>query len=215
MNLRQGMAGSVGRRSRLRVLVLSGMAGWAAVAGATSVIQDLQGKIQRHELPAWCAYTQETPASYARAEKERYARRYGPAWAAMHHACRGLDDLNRAASATGDLAQRNLLKAAAREFDYVLEHAGPRYPFRPFLLVKKGTALLRLGRRIDALEAFQAALRADRGYEDAYLAMAHMYAGRGDRETALLILEQGLHFNPTSERLQAAKANLSAADGGH
>lgn len=167
-------------------------------------------------LPEWCKYTMELPSSSD--EKGAYGDPRGAPWVAefgkhrfehLHHYCRGLDRLYEGGRVLNDESTRHgLFQDAVRECTYVLDRTDDTFTLKPEIYYKRGVALMALGKRVEAVENFTAAVNIRPDYEPAYVSLSQFFERAGDRAEARRLIEEGLRWVPQSTQLTARLAEL-------
>jgi len=169
-----------------------------------------------NHLPEWCKYTQELPdkirhghGAYGDPLSKSYERVFGDAWKDLHHYCRALSWLYDASKIVNDEPIRHGLYAhAVDECDYVLQRADKSLVLLPEIHYKKGIALMSLGKRVEAVESFTAALAIRADYVPAYLALSQYFERAGDVTEATRIIREGLARAPDAPQLRQRLAEL-------
>jgi tetratricopeptide (TPR) repeat protein len=164
-------------------------------------------------LPDWCKFTMllpdprlnETSPGWGDPRGEPYKVAFGGMqnFEDVHHYCRGLNDLYEGSRSNEESTRQTWFNDAVREFDYVLERTDLSFVLRPEIYYKKGVALMTLGRPIEAVEMFTAALSTRQDYEPAYLSLSQYFEHAGDRAEAKRLIEEGLRWIPGSTQLAA------------
>jgi hypothetical protein len=158
-------------------------------------------------LPRYCIYTQlfreHVPGGSDQAEIRRWQAAMGDIFQAMHHYCWGLMHLHRAKVLARDAQVRSFNYASAiNEFDYVLKQAKPGFVLLPEILVRRGEALLGLGRHAQALAEFERAIELKPDYWPAYAQISDHYKSVGELAKARQALEDGLQHAPDAKGLR-------------
>lgn len=167
-----------------------------------------------NHLPEWCKYTQELPdksvhGAYGHPLSKTYSVVFAPAWLHLHHYCRGLSWMYEASKVVNDEAvRRGLYAGVVAECDYVLERSDDTLVLAPEIHYKKGIALMTLGRRMEAVESFTAALAIRADYVPAYLALSQYFERAGDVTEATRVIRQGLERAPDAPQLRLRLAEL-------
>jgi tetratricopeptide (TPR) repeat protein len=161
-------------------------------------------------LPDWCKYTmllpdpliEGTSPGWGDPRGEPYKAAFGGMqnFEDVHHYCRGLNDLYEGSRASED-KREYWFNEAVREIDYVLQRTDLSFVLRPEMYYKKGVALMTLGKPIEAVEMFTAALRTRSDYEPAYLSLSQYFERAGDMAEAKRLVEEGLRWIPDSTHL--------------
>jgi tetratricopeptide (TPR) repeat protein len=123
----------------------------------------------------------------------------------LHHYCYAKVSLSRYyREKLFDLRTAHLLRTV-HEFNFMVDHPEwlpENWPYLPLMYVELGRAY-RIGNQLDlAIGAFTKALKIDRSYHDAYVALSSLMAGKGARDKALEYAAEGLRHNPSSKNLQ-------------
>jgi tetratricopeptide (TPR) repeat protein len=203
-------------------------AGLLAFAG-TALSQDIPGypeHVTAYDprevalLPKYCIHTQlfrdNVPGGNDQAEIRRWYAVMGETFHHMHHYCWGLMKLHRAKALARDARVRSFNYASAiDEFDYVLKQAKPNFVLLPEILVRRGEALLGLGRHAQALAEFERAIELKPDYWPAYAQISDHYKSVGELAKARQALEDGLQHAPDAKglrrRLQELEERPAAA----
>jgi tetratricopeptide (TPR) repeat protein len=171
-------------------------------------------------LPKYCIHTQlfrdNVPGGNNQAEIHRWYAVMGETFHHMHHYCWGLMKLHRAKALARDARVRRFNYASAiGEFDYVLARAKPNFVLLPEILVRRGEALLGLGRHAQALAEFERAIELKPDYWPAYAQISDHYKSVGELAKARQALEDGLQHAPDAKglrrRLQELEERPAAA----
>lgn len=122
----------------------------------------------------------------------------------IHHYCRGLRD---AMFATLDARitpqqRRFIWERAVNEYDYMIRNSKPTMPLLPEIHFKRGEALLKLGRLVEAELAFNQSWKLKADYPEPYLAWADKLVEMKQFARAREILETGLQHAPQASQLR-------------
>lgn len=152
-------------------------------------------------LPGYCSVRFGNKSS---AEYKKWKNIFGyKGWTNMHHYCKGLLDLHKGKSATkGSRQEKSSYQEAINGFNYVKKYWPSNFKLNPELHVKKGAALIGLGKYSQALGEFQSAIRIKPNYSAPYLALSEYYLGVGNKEQAASWLQEGIKKVPKSKRLK-------------
>lgn len=133
-------------------------------------------------------------------------------WMNMHHYCDALKFIVRANRSSGNKAAMNYnmsynLGNAQRGIEHMLAYEQtPDWILRPEAHVHLGKIYLRMtllgkGSEGKAVQNFGQAILIQPDYEPAYSALSDFYAGKGLKQKALNVIEEGLKHSPDSKRL--------------
>jgi len=126
------------------------------------------------------------------------------------HMCPGLNHLNHAVNNLDKAKKRYQLKAAIREFTYVLKHS-EEFSSRSVVLVKRGQAYESLSENDKAVEDYLAAIEYQNTHSgnkkivSVYGFLSDLYWADHNREAALQALNEGLKISPNSKFLLKKK----------
>ena len=130
----------------------------------------------------------------------------------MHHYCKGLFYLHKGKYATTSSKQENTsYSEAIFQFDYCQARWSSNYILAPELHVKKGEAMLGLGKHTQALDEFRSAIRIKPNYSAPYIALSKYYLGIGNKEQAEIWLQEGIKNVPKSKKLKRNLMKLEKA----
>lgn len=154
-------------------------------------------------LPPYCAARFHAGADALRSWKASM----GPDFIHIHHYCAGLNFMNRARGSFSS-GRQDIVVAAVREFDYMLDHAAADFYLRPEILMNRGIALALLNRAGEAVGNLIQAIERDPGQPRAYMALADLYLKQNNRSKALATVVEGLRHNPDTKSLQRRYTEL-------
>lgn len=163
-------------------------------------------------LPPYCNAMQGRP-DYTGPGGARWRAWLGDDLQHVHHYCRGLRDARFATlMARITPQQRNFLwERAVNEYDYMIRNAKATLPIMPEILLRRGEALLRVGKAMPAEESFQRAVKLKADYWEAYAALADILVANKQFDRAREVLENGLANAPQATALQERLQRLSSA----
>lgn len=120
----------------------------------------------------------------------------------MHHYCRGLNKVKRAADSAAVPSRREgYYGDSISEFNYVLRNTRPDFVLRPEVLVQQGSSYLALDRIPEALDVLSQAILLRDDYVPAYVALGNYFLSVDDPAGAREVVEIGLYHVPDSEAL--------------
>ncbi|MHB8760548.1 MAG: tetratricopeptide repeat protein [Thiobacillus sp.] len=153
-------------------------------------------------LPPYCAarFNEGSPAFRS------WRTSMGSDFVHLHHYCAGINFINRA-RASVSAARKDMLVAAVREFDYVLDHVSSGFHLRSEILMNRGVALSLLKRDGEAIGNLLEAIKLDPRQPRAYSALADLY-GKQNPGKALEAVSEGLRHNPDAKALQRRYTEL-------
>ena len=122
----------------------------------------------------------------------------------IHHYCRGLRDVIFATfvARIPPNHRRFLWERAVNEYDYMLQNCAPSMPLLPEIHLRRGEALLRLGRVFEAEESFKRAWTLKPDYWEPYAAWADKLLELKMYDRAREVLGNGLAKAPQAAPLQ-------------
>jgi tetratricopeptide (TPR) repeat protein len=139
-----------------------------------------------------------------------YADSIGPDWLHIHHYCFGLGFTNKFFKDFGNsMAQRDDVKQAVSNYDYVLEHAAPDFWMRAEIGTQKARILQAAKHNVEAIDALDIALKANADYAPAYALLSDIYRDMNQKQKALEAVEKGLQRVPLDKPLQRRYKTLS------
>lgn len=166
-------------------------------------LQSEMGKL----LPEWCISTRDGYYD----EDGPWSEVFGEGWTHLHHYCRGMHKFNLGMKNLRDpMLRRNYISDSIGEFSYVLTNTSSRFFLRPELLVRRGQAMMVLGRDVEAFQQFQEAISLREDYAPAYAMLSNFYLRKDDRQSAREILELGLTHAPDSKVLLRKLADVKS-----
>ncbi|MBI5430589.1 MAG: hypothetical protein HY938_09050 [Nitrosomonadales bacterium] len=132
----------------------------------------------------------------------------------FHHYCWSKVAENRYYRETNRMKKAGLSKYAANNYKFVIDHSEYRpvdWPYLPKLYVDYGNALM-LGGKLSqsplAIDAFETALRYNKGFVPAMMALADVYGKLGEKNKALEYVTEGLRYKPNSNGLKVRYEEL-------
>jgi hypothetical protein len=145
-------------------------------------------------------------------EHAKWQAMLGPGFETMHHFCRGLIFMQRAASLKSPKEQERNYREAIANFIFVQRTPSVTQDFAllPEICLRKGFAHLLLDERVEAAMEFTEAIRLKPDYTPAYGAMIDYYVSFGELEEAQKVLETGLKHAPSSALLRQKETELKA-----
>lgn len=154
-------------------------------------------------LPPYCNAMQGRP-DYTGPGGARWRKWLGNDLQHIHHYCRGLRDVMFATFvARIPPHHRNFLwERAVAEYDYMLQNCAPSMPLLPEIHLKRGEALLKLGRVFEAEESFKRAWTLKPDYWEPYAAWADKLIELKMFDRARETLGNGLSQAPQAEPLK-------------
>lgn len=154
-------------------------------------------------LPPYCNAMQGRP-DYTGPGGARWRAWLGNDLQHIHHYCRGLRDVLFATFvARIPPRYRNLLwERAVSEYEYMLQNCSPSMPLLPEIHLKRGEALLKLGRVYEAEGSFKSAWTLKPDYWEPYAAWADKLVELKMYERARETLGSGLARAPQAEPLK-------------
>lgn len=156
-------------------------------------------------LPPYCKARLRKDASY-----EVWNRRLGPDFLHVHHYCAGLHTRNIGdkfyTSHIGDKLRSNNGReehytTAIGEMGYVLTHASPTFKLLPKIYYDQGQMYETLGKTVEAMQVYQQSIKLNPKLPMPYAALSDLFKKQKNNKEAIMILEQGLKYKPTSKAL--------------
>ena len=122
----------------------------------------------------------------------------------IHHYCRGLRDAMFATLDARITPQQRMFiwERALNEYGYMIRASNPAMPLMPEIYFKRGEALLKLGRLVEAEQAFTQSWKLKADYPEPYAAWADKLVEMKQFARAREILETGLQHAPQASQLQ-------------
>lgn len=132
----------------------------------------------------------------------------------FHHYCWSKVAENRYYREMNPMKKAGLSKYAANNYKFVIDHSEYRpadWPYLPKLYVDYGNALM-LGGKLPqsplAIDAFETALRYNKAFVPAMIALANVYEKLGEKNKALEYVTEGLRYKPNSNGLKGLYEEL-------
>ena len=160
-------------------------------------------------LPPYCKAILKPTSN---AERDSWSRRLagigGP-----HHFCAALHSYNHSQhiprNEEGRTYKTFMLRTVLNEVAYVEGHSqNKKHALFPKIYLLKAKAYADLGKTADALIYFEKSIAANKKFVHGYLALSKYYQKIGNKQKALVIVEQGLKYKPTSKGLNRRKKEL-------
>ena len=102
-----------------------------------------------------------------------------------------------------------MLRTVLNEVAYVEGHSkNKQHALFPKIYLLKAKAYADLGKTADALIYFEKSISANKRSVRSYLALSRYYQTIGNKKKALVTIEQGLKYKPTSKGLNRRKKEL-------
>lgn len=167
------------------------------------------------QLPEYCPQTNAYAGRTVTPDGQRlWLARLGPTYWHIHHYCWGLlKELRSRRVGIAVQEQRSLLESAIKECYYVLERAPPEFVLLPEIYLRIGQFHARLGRPVEALEAFERSRSAKADYWPAYLEGARLNDLLRRRDVALALLDAGIAIMPSEQRLLDERERIRGSRG--
>jgi tetratricopeptide (TPR) repeat protein len=209
---------SIFRCALLALIIAAGF----HVSAQAQMIQGYSDDVRAYDprevalLPGFCKHTQEfrerVPGGSDPRLIENWSSTLGPTYQHLHHYCWGLMKAHRGTLlARTEFARTHFLNDAVREYDYVIERSPQDFVLLPEVLVKKGQALLRLGKSPAAMVAFERAIEIKPDYWPPYAHASDHYKEIGEIDQARELLVRGLASAPNTSALQRRLTELDSA----
>lgn len=161
-------------------------------------------------LPPYCKNMQGFPG-YDGPAGNRWRSMIGSDFQHIHHYCRGLRDLYYIKFGLPNPTQRTFLwQRAISEYDYMIKNSSRTMPLLPEILLRRGEALVVLGRLPEAEESFRSARNLKPDYLPPYTAWADQLIRLKLFERAQELLLEGLQNAPPSALTKAADPQVEA-----
>lgn len=143
-------------------------------------------------------------------ERASWKAELGPGYVHLHHFCRALISMRRAAQSTSVREQNVAYNRAIRDFNYVLLNVERDFVLLPEIHLRKGLAFRVLGDDVAATKEFTTAIRVKPDYTPAYVALVDYFLDLGELEEAERVLDLGLARAPTSKLLKGKRDEIKA-----
>lgn len=140
----------------------------------------------------------------------KYWRAIGPDLQHMHHYCRGLKKIHESTfNCLDQTCRERKLAQAVNEFDYVLNHSTKNFKLRAKILFEKGNLLFTIGKRFEAVKAWNGVLKLRPDLIAAYLCLSKAYISFQRKDLAIRLIKKGIKMNPNSKILKKELAKLN------
>lgn len=161
-------------------------------------------KTELSALPPYCAARFDEKSDAFNSWKETM----GTDFVHIHHYCAGLNFVNRSYSMSSTKRRLETLKAAVRNFDYILTHTQPSFYLRPEALMNRGIAMSMMQNQGEAIGSLRKAIEMNPRLPRAYMTLADLYDKIKNRGKALETISEGLRHNPDTRSLQRRYTEL-------
>lgn len=154
-------------------------------------------------LPDFCTKRQQGD------EQEQILGKHG--YINLHHACKGLNHLNRALISTKTAERTNNINDGINELSYVITYkhgAGTNTTLMAFVLYNRARLYIMKGDSQNAINDLSQSISLNPKSPYAYAEFIEFYIKNGDKSAAEKLLNQGIEKNPTSKRLLKLKERL-------
>ena len=143
-------------------------------------------------LPKYCEHAQTFPTR-APDGVAYWTARLGPAFHHIHHYCWALSRMHRAQTmAANDPVRNGYYDSAIKDIDYFIQRAEPNFVLLPEMLTRRGEALAKLKRHVDAETTFSEAIERKPDYWPAYKGLANTYLDQSRVANARETLNLGI-----------------------
>lgn len=153
-------------------------------------------------LPPYCSGTQQIRTiSKDPTSIEQYVSIYGEAYRHTHHYCWALNAQNHAMWLRDRNLRESKLRNALRDIQYVLERASDSFSLLPDIYTSRAGIFLALKRDGEAVNDYLKAISLKPDHLPAYRALSDLYVDKGDKSSAIRILEQGIDNTENADSL--------------
>lgn len=154
-------------------------------------------------INGWSQHGRESPRS------PMWIAKMGKTFWGMHHYCWGMVNIHRSQAAGQSPQERDFkIHSAISDYYYVVEIAPPDFVLLPEIFYLIGEAHGMVNEHVNAIEAYQKALRLKPDYWPPYEGHAKILEKLGKRAEARAVLEMGLKVAPNEPRLKTLYERL-------
>jgi tetratricopeptide (TPR) repeat protein len=132
---------------------------------------------------------------------KEWNHRLGPDFIHIHHYCFGLYKTNKGNMTLDKGEKEELYTSAIGEMEYLFAHASPTFKMLPRISYDQGQLYEKRGKTGEAMQAYQKSINLNPKLPMPYAALSDLFKKQKNNKEAILILEQGLKYKPTSKAL--------------